>query len=262
VRPGARNRFLPLLLIASCAQSAPQPVVSPPVYGYRVIATYPHDPGAFTQGLFYHQGHLYESTGLVGRSTLRKVRLEDGRVLQSVAIPPPLFGEGSVAFGREIISITWQNGIGFRWRLADLSKIGAFRYEGEGWGLTHNGRDLIMSDGTATLRFFDPATMRERRRVAVTENGVPVRQLNELEFVRGEILANVWMTDRIARIDPASGRVTGWIDLGSLAAATPRRDSDAVLNGIAYDAARDRLFVTGKNWPRLYEIDVEPPRRR
>ncbi|HEV2745930.1 MAG TPA: glutaminyl-peptide cyclotransferase [Allosphingosinicella sp.] len=256
---------LPLLLLAAaCAQPASQAAAPAETAGagYRIVNTYPHDPGAFTQGLFYRDGHLYESTGLVGRSTIRKVRLEDGRVLRSVSIPPRLFGEGITDFGPEIVSITWQSGIGFRWDRDSFRRLGEFRYPGEGWGLTQDGSSIIMSDGTATLRFLDPATMRERRRLAVTAEGVPVERLNELEWVKGEIFANVWMSGRIARIDPTTGRVTGWIDLTDLAAEASGGDPDSVLNGIAYDAAGDRLFVTGKNWPKLYEIRLDAPDRR
>jgi glutamine cyclotransferase len=250
-----------LLGLASCAQAAPPAAApsEPPVYGYKVVATYPHDPGAFTQGLFVADGQLYESTGQIGESTLRKVRLEDGRVLQSAEIPPGLFGEGSVDFGSEIVSVTWQGGRGFRWDRGTLKRTGEFRYPGEGWGLTQDGQNVIMSDGTAELRFLDPATMAERKRVRVTVNGMPLDKLNELEWVNGEILANVWMTSRIARIDPATGSVTGWIDLSRLAAETAGADPDSVLNGIAYDKAAGRLFVTGKYWPKLYEIELVPP---
>lgn len=244
--------FLASLL--SAAQAAPVP---PPVYGYRVAATYPHDPEAYTQGLFYLGGHLYESTGQVGRSTIRRVRIEDGRVLQSVAIPPGRFGEGIVDWGRQIVSITWRGGVGYRWDRATLRRLGAWRYPGEGWGLTRNRAEIIMSDGTAELRFLDPRTLAERRRVTVTIAGRPLAALNELEWIHGEVFANVWHSAFIVRIDPASGRVTGVIDLTALAAENSAGE-DNVLNGIAYDAARDRLFVTGKNWPRLYEIDLVP----
>jgi len=251
---------LALLAFWSCAEPAParQPG-EPPVQGYRVAATYKHDPNAYTQGLFYLDGFLYESTGQIGQSSIRKVRLSDGRVLKSVAIPPTMFGEGSVNWGSEILSLTWREGIGFRWDRATFARKGAFRYPGEGWGLTQNGREIVMSDGTAALRFLDPVTMREKRRVTVTAGGRPVPRLNELEWVNGEIFANVWMTSRIARIDPATGTVRAWIDLAPLAAANGDGRVDSVLNGIAYDAARDRLFVTGKNWPRLYEIDLAAP---
>ncbi|HEX8365297.1 MAG TPA: glutaminyl-peptide cyclotransferase [Allosphingosinicella sp.] len=264
-----RSAIAFLLSVAACAQPAPEQQAQPrseaepPVQGYRLVATYPHDPGAFTQGLFWLDGRLWESTGHVGASTIREVDLASGRVLRSVDIPPGLFGEGIVNWGDEILSITWQDGMGFRWDRRSFRQTGRWSYAHEGWGLTQNGRHIIMSDGSPTLRFLDPATMREVRRITVTSAGRPVARLNELEYVNGEILANVWMSSRIARIDPGSGRVTGWIDLAALAAEAGANE-DSVLNGIAYDAERDRLFVTGKYWPRLYEIDLvpaAPPRR-
>ena len=268
MRP-ATSALIVLLALVACGQAPPPaPPGEPaaemrtPVYGYRVVRTYPHDRRAFTQGLFYLDGELFESTGQVGESTIRRVNIEDGRVLQSTDVPVPLFGEGIVNWGDQIISVTWQGGTGYRWDRATLRRLGAWRYAGEGWGLTQNGREIIMSDGTAQLRFLDPETLRERRRVRVTDPGVPVPQLTELEWVNGEILANVWMTPMIARIDPANGRVTGWIDLTPLAMETGGADRDSVLNGIAYDPAGDRLFVTGKYWPRLYEIDLVPPSGR
>jgi len=236
---------------------APAFAQEPRIYDYRIVRAYPHDPGAYTQGLFYLDGRLYESTGQVGGSTIRQVRIEDGRVLRSVSIPPGQFGEGIVNWGSQIISITWTSGIGYRWDRRTLRRLGQWNYPGEGWGLTQNGADIIMSDGSAELRFLDPATLAERRRLSVTMRGRPLARLNELEWVNGQIFANVWHTAIIARIDPASGRVTGIIDLGLLASENGGGD-DNVLNGIAYDAARDRLFVTGKNWPRLYEIDLVP----
>lgn len=243
------------------AQPAAAPAAPPPaVYDVRVVETYPHDSRAFTQGLFYLDGVLYESTGLVGQSTIRRVRLRDGRVLQSTPIPPGRFGEGIVNWRDQIVSITWQGGTGYRWDRRTLRQLGEWHYPGEGWGLTQNGADIIMSDGTAELRFLDPATLAERRRVTVTAQGQPVERLNELEWVNGEIFANVWHTAFIVRIDPASGRVTGVIDLRPLIAEN-HGDEDAVLNGIAYDRARDRLFVTGKNWAHLYEIDLVPRTR-
>lgn len=244
-----------LLALASCGASAP---AEPPVDTYRVVRAYPHDPTAFTQGLFYLDGKLYESTGLNRQSTVREVRIEDGKVLRSVSIPPQYFGEGVVNWGSEILSLTWQDGLGFRWNRADFRPTGQFRYSGEGWGLTQDGESLILSDGTAELRFLDPKTMAVRRRLSVTFQGQPVQNLNELEWVKGEIYANIWMGRRIARIDPKSGKVKGWIDLSGLVAENATGDPDAVLNGIAYDAARDRLFVTGKNWAKLYEIDIVP----
>lgn len=241
----------------NAAQAAEPPVVN---YSYRIVNTYPHDRNAFTQGLFYLNGNLYESTGQVGQSTIRKVHFEDGRVLQSVPIPPGLFGEGIVNFGNEIVSITWQGGNGYRWDLGTLRQIGQWHYEGEGWGLTQNGTDIIMSDGTSAIRFLDPVTLAERRRITVTIQGAELTELNELEWVNGEIYANIWQTPRIARIDPNTGRVTGVIDLSGIANENTT-SRDAVLNGIAFDAQHNRLFVTGKLWPHLYEIQLVPAGR-
>ncbi|MDB5393004.1 MAG: glutamine cyclotransferase [Rhodospirillales bacterium] len=233
-----------------------------PNYGYRVLHAYPHDRHAYTEGLFFLDGFLYESTGQVGQSTIRKVRLEDGAVLQSRAILPSLFGEGIVNWNGEIISLTWQDHVGFRWNLKDFSEIGQFSYAGEGWALTQNGESLIKSDGTSILHFLDPVTLAETRRLQVMAEGRPVKNLNELEWVKGEILANIWLTNRIARIDPATGKVKGWIDVGLLPEARNKANADDVPNGIAYDKAGDRLFITGKDWSHLYEIrlDAEPVR--
>jgi glutamine cyclotransferase len=258
-----------LFLLAACGQAPSAPAQSAqngqqaatPTWGFRIAATYPHDPRAFTQGLIWRDGHLYESTGQLGYSTIRQVRLEDGRVLQSVDLPQGQFGEGIVDWGDQIVNLSWQNGIGYRWDRRTLRRLGEWRYTGEGWGLTRSDGEIIMSDGTHELRFLDPATLNERRRIQVTDQGVPVPRLNELEWVNGEIFANVWLTPMIARIDPASGRVTGWIDLTALAIQNGR-DRDSVLNGIAYDRERDRLFVTGKYWSNLYEIDLTAPAAR
>ena len=230
-----------------------------PVSGVRVVAAFPHDATAYTEGLFFHGGYLFESTGLVGRSDVRKVRLSDGAVLLSRAINPNLFGEGIVNWRSEIISLTWRDQVGFRWDGQTLVRTGVFRYPGEGWGLTQNGQSIIMSDGSSVLRFLDPVSLKQTRRLSVRADGRPLENLNELEWVRGEVLANIWLTKRIARIDPKSGNVTGWIDLSSLPETQNLSDPDAVANGIAYDSARNRLFVTGKNWPRLYQIELLPP---
>jgi len=246
-----------IVALAACTASAPAKI---PVQGFEIVREYPHDPAAFTQGLFFLDGHLYESTGQIGQSTVRKVRLNDGAVLQRADIPPPHFGEGIAPWNGSIVGVTWQSGTGFRWNRKDFRKTGEFRYTGEGWGLTQDGKSLILSDGTPTLRFLDPSSMRETRRVRVTLNGKPLRNLNELEYVDGEILANVWMTDSIVRIDPASGAVKGIIDLSKLSATVGRSSRDDVLNGIAYDKVGRRLFVTGKNWPRLYEIKLTAAR--
>lgn len=248
-----------LALIIALAQpaAATAAAAEPAVYDYRIVATYPHDPAAYTQGLIYLDGRLYESTGRVGTSVIRQVRFEDGRVLRQVAIPAGQFGEGIVNWGRQLVSITWQSGTGYRWDRRTLRRLGEWRYPGEGWGLTQDGSNIIMSDGTPELRFLDPVTLAERRRVTVTLRGQQLRDLNELEWVNGAVFANVWHTGFIARIDPASGHVTGLIDLRPLARENGG-DEEAVLNGIAYDPAGDRLFVTGKLWPHLYEIDLVP----
>ena len=234
----------------------PQPAGrSLPVYGYSVVRSYPHDPTAFTQGLQYLDGFLYEGTGQNGQSSIRRVRLETGEVLQHRPLPEQHFGEGIVVFNDELIQLTWQSELAFVYDRATFAPKRTFRYDGEGWGLTSDGRNLLMSDGSDRLRVLEPATFRERGRIAVTAGGVPVPNLNELEYVKGEIFANVWQTEYVARIDPANGKVTGWIDLRGLLPPRDRATVD-VLNGIAYDAAGDRLFVTGKWWPRLFEIRI------
>lgn len=232
---------------------------SAPVYGYQVVRSYPHDPGAFTQGLVFHDGYLYEGTGLNGRSSIRKVRLDTGEVLQIQPLESHYFGEGIAVWQDTIVQLTWQSEVGFVYDRTTFQRRRTFSYRGEGWGLTHDGRRLIMSDGQpdGQLRFIDPATMKETGRLTVRDAGRPVAALNELEVVKGEILANVWSSHRVARISPATGRVTGWIDLAGL--LSPREAAGVdVLNGIAYDAARDRLFVTGKLWPKLFEIRIVP----
>ena len=247
--------------IISVFSVAPTPSAqrkSVPVYGYEVVNVYPHDREAFTQGLLYRDGVLFESTGLKGRSTLRKVRLETGQVLQTEKIDSRYFAEGLSDWGSRLVQLTWDTNVGFVYDLATFKQIRTFTYSGEGWGLTHDGRHLIMSDGSPTLRFLDPETFQVARSLTVRDGNLPVEDLNELEYVEGEIWANVWTTDRLAIIAPATGAVTGWINLAGL---MPRGSTtgDAVLNGIAYDAARKRLFVTGKLWPRLFEIRVRRP---
>ncbi|CAH0352057.1 MAG: glutaminyl-peptide cyclotransferase [Sphingobium sp.] len=224
---------------------------------WTLVKTYPHDPKAFTEGLLWADGGLYESTGLNGVSDIRQVRLKDGKVLRRTTLDRQYFGEGIVNWGDKIVSLTWRHRLGFVWNRKDFKQTGTFRYEGEGWALTQDGKQIIMSDGTAQLRFLDPDTLAEKRRVTVTWNGQPVDRLNELEYVKGEVLANIWYENRIARIDPATGAVIDWIDLSPLAAKAQVNDHDAVLNGIAYDAAKDRLFVTGKFWPQLFEIKLQ-----
>jgi glutaminyl-peptide cyclotransferase len=226
-------------------------------YTYDVVGKYPHDPDAYTQGLLYRDGFLYESTGRNGSSSIRKVRLETGEVLQKHDVPEEYFGEGLVDWGTRLIQLTWTSNVAFVYDLATFEQIGTFPYAGEGWGLTHDRTDLIMSDGTPNLRRLDPATFTERSRFTVRDAGLSVDDLNELEYVNGSVYANVWLTDRIAVIDPATGDLTGWIDLAGL---RPRAGppADDVLNGIAYDAERNRLFVTGKLWPTLFEIRLRP----
>jgi glutaminyl-peptide cyclotransferase len=234
--------------------SPPATAVAATRYTYEILNRYPHDPAAFTQGLIYLDGVLYEGTGLNGRSSIRRVELESGQVLQQRDLPAEYFGEGIVAWGDRLYQLTWQSQIGFIYDLESFELLGEFRYPGEGWGLTHNGKQLIMSDGSAVLRFWDPETLAENGRLPVYDENGPVVRLNELEYVNGEIWANVWQTDRIARIDPQTGRVTGWIDLSGLLDPAGLNQPVDVLNGIAYDAAQDRLFVTGKLWPELFEI--------
>jgi glutaminyl-peptide cyclotransferase len=247
-----------IALLAVVAMAA-SPACAAPEYGYQVVHTYPHDRQAFTEGLFYLDGYLYESTGEEGRSGIRKEKLETGQVVMSRNIAPAYFGEGIVAWKDRLYELTWRNQIGFIYDLATFTPFAKFEYQGEGWALTQDGKRLIMSDGTPELRFLDPDTLKETGRIRVTDNGKPVGNLNELEYVKGEVFANVWQTNRIARIDPKSGHVTGWIDLtGLLPAAENTGGPDAVLNGIAYDAKGDRLFVTGKMWPKLFEIRLAP----
>jgi glutamine cyclotransferase len=260
--------FRPLLaaailsLVGSSLEISPQRQTRTPVQGYRVVRSFPHDPASFTQGLIFRDGVLYEGTGLKGQSAIRKVRLETGEVLQQRALEARYFGEGIAEWNDTIVQLTWETGIGFVYDRASFALKRTFTYTGEGWGLTQDGSRLIMSDGSATLRFLDPATLREAGRLVVREGATPVLNLNELEFVRGEIFANVWQTDRIVRIDPRSGHVRAVVDLTGPLPASERARVD-VLNGIAYDPEGNRLFVTGKLWPRLYEIEiVEPPETR
>ncbi|MBV8158963.1 MAG: glutaminyl-peptide cyclotransferase [Dyella sp.] len=231
-----------------------------PVYGYRVVHTYPHETSAYTEGLFYKDGYLYESTGEAGESTVRKVELETGKVVQRHDVPAQYFGEGIVDWGQHIMQLTWKDQLGFVYDLATFKQQRTFNYPGEGWALTRNDKHIYMSDGSAVLRVLDPETLATVGSILVTDGDQPVLNLNELEWVKGEIYANVWMTDRIARIDPATGHVKGWIDLAGLLDISKLPDpSNDVLNGIAYDAQHDRLFVTGKRWPKLFEITLVPP---
>ena len=236
--------------------ATPAPPAAIPVYGYRVANTYPHDPEAFTQGLVYEDGVLYEGTGQYGGSTLRQVDLATGEVLQLRELPAEFFGEGITLYGDEIFQLTWQSQVGFVYDKSSFEPLREFSYPTEGWGLTDNGRCLIMSDGTDAIYFRDPESFAEIGRLHVYDNNGPVTRLNELEYVEGKIYANVWQTDRIARISPDTGQVIGWIDLAGLLDTTPVTTTVDVLNGIAYDAQEDRLFVTGKLWPALFEIEL------
>jgi glutamine cyclotransferase len=237
------------------------------VYGYRVVRTYPHDRLAFTQGLVFEDGILYESTGgsrwspaLAGQSTLRKVELETGKVLETKLLSPDLFGEGIAVFENRIIQLTWRARVGFVYDKSTLARTKQFTYSTEGWGITHDGRRLIMSDGSETLYFWDPETLQELGRLIVTANGKPVNRLNELEYIDGEIFANIWQTERLARISPESGEVLAWVDLTGLLGPADRGPTVDVMNGIAHDAEGGRLFVTGKGWPKLFEIELIPPK--
>ena len=250
---GGCNAALPALG-AGC------PSAVAPAWDYRVVAAYPHDPDAFTQGLVVSDGELYEGTGRTGQSTLRRVELETGAVLQSRDLPDDLFGEGVAVLDGRIYQLTWRNGLAFAYDRETFDPLQTFAYDGEGWGLTTDGERLIMSDGSDKLVFRDPATFAVLGSVAVRDGTAPVSMLNELEYIDGQVWANVWQTDRIARIDPATGRVTGWLDLTDLLPADDRpEDPDGVLNGIAYDARAERVFVTGKLWPALFEIELLPP---
>lgn len=225
-------------------------------YSYRIVNVYPHDRGAFTQGLVYENGAFYEGTGLRQESSLRRVRPETGDVLQLYSLPARFFGEGITIWGERIIQLTWKAGLGFVYDKDSFDLLGAFSYPTEGWGITHDGTHLIMSDGTSVLRFWDPETYAEIDQVQVYDEYGPVIMLNELEYIQGKVYANVWQSDLVVIIDPKSGRVTGRIDLRGLLEPEDSAQPVDVLNGIAYDAEGDRLFVTGKKWPKLFEIEL------
>ena len=260
IRQQLHRALLPLfaLLLVACQDNATADIGG--TWVPTVVARYPHDPNAFTQGLIFHDGKLYESTGRNGQSSVRRVELATGRVEQLQPVDAAYFGEGLTLFGDLLYQLTWQRGTAFVYQLGDFRQVRSFRYSGEGWGLTENGRQLIMSDGTATLRFLDPDDFSVVRTVMVMDGTTPVVNLNELEFIDGEVWANVWYDDRVVRIDPEDGRVLGWIDLSGLYPAA-LRPSDAVVNGIAYDRDSDRIFVTGKLWPALFEIELTERRR-
>ncbi|HLJ89664.1 MAG TPA: glutaminyl-peptide cyclotransferase [Candidatus Angelobacter sp.] len=252
--------FVCLLSVSSMFSQtpSPHPAQSAPEYTYSVVRSFPHDSAAFTQGLVFRDGFLYEGTGLNGRSSLRKVRLETGEVLRRVDLQPEFFGEGIAVLKDQVVQLTWQSHVGFVYKLDDFSLVRKFSYPGEGWGLTNNEREVFLSDGTPQIRVLDPVTLKEKRRITVRDGDTPVTQLNELEFVEGQLFANIWQTNRIARISPISGKVVGWIDLTGLLGPMYRLEDGAVLNGIAYDPATKRLFVTGKLWPKIFEIRLVP----
>jgi len=228
----------------------------PPEYTFKIVRVFPHDPAAFTQGLAYRDGFLYEGTGLNGHSSLRKVRLETGEIVQEVNLTPEFFGEGITLLKNQILQLTWTSQTGFVYDISSFRLLRRFSYSGEGWGLATDGREVFMSDGSAEIRVLDADTLEEKRRLKVRDGATAIDQLNELEFVDGEIFANVWQTDRIARISPRTGKVVGWIDLKGLLSPMYRLDENAVLNGIAYDTAGKRLFVTGKLWPSIFQIQL------
>lgn len=228
-----------------------------PVFVADVVQEWPHDPTAFTQGLQWRDSRLFESTGQEGKSGIREVELRTGRVLRKRDLPKPYFGEGIVLLGDNLYQLTWQSGKAFVYDWKTFEPKQQFTYEGEGWGLTSDGTSLIMSNGSSALTFRDPKTFAVQRTLVVTDQGQPVSKLNELEWVKGEIWANVWESDQVARIDPATGKLTGWLDLGGLLPKLDRTGNEDVLNGIAYDEKEDRLFVTGKLWPKLYEIRLK-----
>jgi glutaminyl-peptide cyclotransferase len=263
MRPIRQRLILAFLLTMSWPSiigqsSRPAGPRRPREYTFKVVNVFPHDTAAFTQGLVYHDGFFYEGTGLNGRSQLRKVRLETGEVVQHADLDREFFGEGIAIAGNKVLQLTWQSHVGFVYNLSDFKLLRQFSYRGEGWGLTSNGNDIFMSDGSAQVRVLNAVTLKEKRRFTVRDGATAIDQLNELEFVDGEIFANIWQTDRIARISPQSGKVVGWIDLAGLLSPVYRRREEAVLNGIAYDAAHKRLFVTGKLWPSIFEIQLVP----
>ncbi len=264
------NRWKAVLLVGLClcfcqcnpTNSAEPPKPPPenvpaPKYGYEVLNMWEHDPYAFTQGFVFFEGKLLESTGEEGRSSLRRVEPQTGKILKKVNVPEPYFAEGIAVLNGKVYQLTWQHQLGFIYDAKSFERVGDFKYEGEGWGLTTDGQSLILSDGSNQIRFLDPASFKVTKTITVNDNKTPINQLNELEWVQGEIYANVWHDQKIAVINPQNGRVTAWIDLTGLMPPEELSDPEAVLNGIAYDQASGRLFVTGKLWPRVFEIKVK-----
>jgi glutamine cyclotransferase len=257
---GIFSRFVILFLLTACrpfliGQISPK---TTPEYAFAVVRVFPHDTTAYTQGLTYRDGFLYEGTGRNGQSSLRKVRLETGTVIQHVDLGPEFFGEGITIIKDKVFQLTWKSGTGFVYDLNSFHLLQKFAYSGEGWGLATDGRELFLSDGTSEIRVLDAETFHEKHSLRVHDGATPVDQLNELEFVEGQIFANIWHSNRIARISPQTGDVVGWIDLTGLLSPIYRLEPEAVLNGIAYDPNRKRLFVTGKLWPNIFEIRLSP----
>ena len=246
--------------VTSAPQPSPTPSMTPaeiPVYTYDVVNTYPHDPKAYTQGLVYYDDQLYESTGQYGSSSLRRVELKKGKVKKKIEIPKQYFAEGMTILDGKIYQLTWHERKGFVYDLKDFRLEKEFAYQGQGWGLTTDGHSLIMSNGSHELHFLDPATFQVQRTVSVFNDKMPLTHLNELEYIRGEIYANIWQSDRIVRLDPETGRILAWIDLTNLRPPETFDNTENVLNGIAYDSREDRLFVTGKRWPKIFEIRLK-----
>jgi glutaminyl-peptide cyclotransferase len=259
------SRFLGLLLLFSGQiwagtgrSSSPPEVASAPSCGYRIVRSYPHDPQAFTQGLQFEEGFLYESTGQYGFSSIRRVELETGKVLQIQNLPSQYFGEGLLIWGNQLVQLTWTSGIGFIYDKASFKMGSQFRYTMEGWGITSDGQQWILSDGTSLLYFMDPKDQKITKWLEVKDGTTPIRNLNELEYIQGEVFANIWQEDRIARIQPENGQVVGWLHMDGLLTPAERARAD-VLNGIAYDKSQNRIFVTGKYWPRLFELQLVLP---
>lgn len=251
-------KWTALFTLAVLAILPAQSNAAVPEFSATVVHRYPHDPQAFTEGLFYDDGFLYESTGLNGHSSIRKVVLATGAIVQQKDLDAKYFGEGIVNWKNRLIQLTWQSGTGFIYGLATFQQLSTFHYPGEGWALTQDGHHLIMSDGTSDLRLLDPDSLNEIARIHVTCDGKDVHRINELEWVKGEIYANIWLTNFIVRIDPATGKIIGLINLTDLVRSAVVATGQNVLNGIAYDASTDRLFVTGKLWPSLYQIKLSP----
>ncbi len=262
---GCVEQEMPTPSPSSSSSSSPSGLNDTPVYGYEIVNVYPHDPAAYTEGLVFADGVLYEGTGLHGSSSLRQVELTTGSVLKEYRLPAQYFGEGITLWNDTLIQLTYQSHLGFVYDKESFALRREFRYPTEGWGITHDGKHLIMSDGTARLYFLDPETFESVNQLEVTDRGISIAQLNELEYIKGAIYANVWPTNRIAMISPETGQVVGWLDLTRLLSAEDRLQPVDVLNGIAYDPVQDRLFVTGKYWPKLFELELaekEPARPR